>query len=471
MAQEVDSEFERFRQEILSDFQRERNQYLDSYADFLNETWEEFQQFKGIPRDKRPKPQVQPAAPVPVPDVAPIPVDIPTPDVRPVPVPEPAVTPEPERTPEPEPAPQPIRPRVDEVQVNFCGSSYPVRKLAIQPIRNLDQLGDTWRSYQNWEELEIWNRELTAKQQQLGLNDWFMLQFLKSYSEAVGREASPNERVMMVFFLMTYRGYDVRLGRVGDRLVILYAPETVIYNESFLQEGNKRYYFWTDAKQSKPSVQERIAVCTVPDDLANLKQLNLQMQNFLPEGELLPEKVFSDGPMRVRTRVNRRQMEALRHYPQTYMGVYPSSETVPPFQRDLLDQLKPQLAGKSRQEAVASLLHFMQYAFAYATDGEQHGYEKPYFIEENFYYPKNDCEDRAILFAFLVRNLLGMEVHLVHFPGHECTAVCFGQETIPGASYEYDGKRFTICDPTYIGAGLGECMPQYVSEKPEVELW
>ena len=87
-AQEVDSEFERFRQEILSDFQRERKQYLDSYADFLNETWEEFQQFKGIPRDKRPKPQVQPAAPVPVPDVAPIPVDIPTPDVRPVPVPE-----------------------------------------------------------------------------------------------------------------------------------------------------------------------------------------------------------------------------------------------------------------------------------------------------------------------------------------------------------------------------------------------
>ena len=98
-------------------------------------------------------------------------------------------------------------------------------------------------------------------------------------------------------------------------------------------------------------------------------------------------------------------------------------------------------------------------------------YEKPYFIEENFYYPKNDCEDRAVFYAFLIRNLLGLDVHLVHFPGHECTAVCFGTENVIGSGYRYEGKTYIICDPTYIGANIGQCMPQYEGMEPKVELW
>ena len=93
------------------------------------------------------------------------------------------------------------------------------------------------------------------------------------------------------------------------------------------------------------------------------------------------------------------------------------------------------------------------------------------FIEENFYYPKNDCEDRAIFYAFLIRNLLGLDVHLVHFPGHECTAVCFGTENVIGSGYRYEGKTYIICDPTYIGANIGQCMPQYEDVEPKVELW
>lgn len=101
-------------------------------------------------------------------------------------------------------------------------------------------------------------------------------------------------------------------------------------------------------------------------------------------------------------------MEAIRHYPQTDIPFYAMSTIDSNFHQSLLAQVNEQIRGCSEKEAVARILHFVQYAFDYATDGEQHGYEKPYFIEENFYYPKNDCEDRAILFAFLVRNVLGL---------------------------------------------------------------
>ena len=61
--------------------------------------------------------------------------------------------------------------------------------------------------------------------------------------------------------------------------------------------------------------------------------------------------------------------------------------------------------------------------------------------------------------------------HLIHFPGYECTAVCFDDPMVKGTGYEYEGRRFIICDPTYIGASIGMCMPDYLKERPQVELW
>ena len=114
------------------------------------------------------------------------------------------------------------------------------------------------------------------------------------------------------------------------------------------------------------------------------------------------------------------------------------------------------------------MLQFIQ-SFAYATDNEQFGYEKPFFIEEILYYPKCDCEDRSIFYYFLVTKLLGNSVHLVSYPNHECTAVNFSQQ-LNVDSYIYQGKQYVICDPTYIGATIGMCMPDFRNVKPEIDV-
>ena len=115
---------------------------------------------------------------------------------------------------------------------------------------------------------------------------------------------------------------------------------------------------------------------------------------------------------------------------------------------------RPYLKTQTTLEAVDFLLAYVQYGFEYALDTEQFGYEKPFFCEENFYYPKNDCEDRAVLFSFLVRHLLHLDVVLIEYPGHIATAVHFPTE-VKGESVMYKGKRYVICDPTYIGASVG----------------
>ena len=116
--------------------------------------------------------------------------------------------------------------------------------------------------------------------------------------------------------------------------------------------------------------------------------------------------------------------------------------------------------SRVQAEAANILIDFVQTAFQYQTDDEQFGYEKPFFVDEVFYYPYCDCEDRSILYSYLVRTLMGLDVVLLDYPNHIATAVCF-DENVSGDYLMVEGKKYVVCDPTYIGASIGNAMPQY----------
>jgi len=82
------------------------------------------------------------------------------------------------------------------------------------------------------------------------------------------------------------------------------------------------------------------------------------------------------------------------------------------------------------------------------------------------YFPYNDCEDRAILFAWLVRELTGLKVVGLLYPGHMTTGVAIKQVKTDYSSIDFQGNRYVIADPTYIGASVGTAMPSYVRLKP-----
>jgi len=134
----------------------------------------------------------------------------------------------------------------------------------------------------------------------------------------------------------------------------------------------------------------------------------------------------------------------------------------------LYPALRAQISGKTKLDAANILMNFVQTAFNYKTDQEQFGYERPLFGDETFYYPYSDCEDRSILFAILVRELLGLDVVLLHYPQHLTTAVNFGDEDVYGSYFVIDGKKYIVSDPTYIGAPVGECMPQFRNSSAEI---
>jgi hypothetical protein len=155
----------------------------------------------------------------------------------------------------------------------------------------------------------------------------------------------------------------------------------------------------------------------------------------------------------------------LAGYPWPFIAQQPMSERL---REELLPPLKRAIAGKGEYDAVAIIMNFMHYGFKYKTDEDQFGHEKPFYFEENFYYPFNDCEDRAILFARIVKNLLGYEVVLLEYDDHVATAVNLPHAYAKGHHLNIQGKRFTVCDPTCIGATVGDISSKYLRMKANV---
>ncbi|MBO7626683.1 MAG: hypothetical protein J6S93_03915 [Paludibacteraceae bacterium] len=466
-AQEINSDYRAYREEILNGYHGFRKNILDDYANFLEGVWKEFQVFRGVKRDETPKPVVVPKVEkVPV---SPEPVVVPEPIVKPK---EEPVTPQPE---EPKIPITPIKPTIaPTLNFSFYGVEVNAVKLTTHKVSSIESasISSAWRKYQKGESKDVIN-SLKLISSSFGLNDWFTFELIRIYADALLQSGTSSERIVLQHFLLNHMGYDVRLAKTNKQLLLLVPFKQKMYERSYLSIDGYEYYIFKDNINPISESSMGIYTCELPNDVYKGKFVDLVFANQSLKLNKGTDKTctLSDGKLHITGTVNYGMMEMLRHYPQMDVHHYAESQVMPPFHKNIIDQLRLQISGMSQKLAAEALLHFVQHAFDYATDGAQHGYEKPYFIEENFFYPKNDCEDRSIFYAFLVHNLLGLDVHLVQYPGHECTAANFGNQSIDGDGYLYNGKTFIICDPTYIGASIGQCMPEYQHIQPIVEEW
>lgn len=461
IAQNTNSDYQAFRKGVLGSYDSFRETILENYAEYLQGVWDEYEQFRGIRRNKKPKPSIAPKADVKPQDVTPIQSD---PEVKPTMQPVPTDNPIPVKPIAPSTLPNMFFP--------FYGMKLSTILCHVQTVKGVEHqaIAKAWDAYRQDRVMKDIIRSLQSLTMAYDLNDWFTFELVRNYTEASCKNSK--SKTVLQHFLLVNMGYDVRLASCGNQLLLLVPFNQQVYERSYLVIDGKKYYAFYDDSTSK--VQNAgVYTCRLPDETDTGRNIDLTIRsgNIGIKIGVVHRFSMSDGKISLQGFVDEGTMEAIRHYPQMDIPFYAMSTIDANFHQSLLAQVSEQIRGCSEKEAVGRILHFVQYAFDYAADGEQHGYEKPYFIEENFYYPKNDCEDRAILFAFLVRNVLGLDVHLVQYPGHECTAVNFSTSQMNGDGYMYKGKAFYICDPTFIGASIGQCMPDYRNVKPIVELW
>lgn len=302
------------------------------------------------------------------------------------------------------------------------------------------------------------------------LADWGYIQMLERITADFFGASSP-ESVLMQVYLLLQSGYQVVPAIRDGRLFLLVEFEESVLNGHYVVVGERKYLVWGAADDSASDTRYYISTGQSSKEIGRASVRMSAMPSFV-------YSIMGYGNFTSR----RYPTVSIKITPNQnvidYCGAYPIMNNQWAYyvhaslSKEIKDTLYPVLLSnmryKTQKEAVDILLDFLQTAFLYKDDISQFGYERPFFGDENFYYPYNDCEDRAILFAILVRELLGLEVLLVHFPagngvdGHVAAAVKFTDENISGGYFLVDEDKFVICDPTYINQGAGACMPKYL---------
>lgn len=340
-------------------------------------------------------------------------------------------------------------------------------------LNGSDATGAQWTSLDSQAGAKEAARQLFGLAQSMGLNGYLSYRLAEAYVNAKFPDSSLLSRISATHYLLSQMGYDAKIWVSNvDKIAALMMPfdQTQVFGLYPNKGANGRRYHilppagYTAADLLKVGRGRTYDISSAEGKTSDLRLTGLQLP-YKPH-----QFDITGGDINIRGEVNENFMKLLHWYPQMPMGDFATSWLDAELRADIVNQVRSQISGKKPKEAVQTLLGFFhdRGGIDYATDQDQHGFEKPYFLEENLFYPMNDCEDRAIFFTYLVWNALNLPCELIQYPGHESAAVAF-EENVPGISYIYDGIKFTSSDPTYLGAPVGDVMDRYKNENPEVD--
>lgn len=299
----------------------------------------------------------------------------------------------------------------------------------------------------------------------LQLGDWGYINLLQTLTTKFYGSVS-NEAILTQMYILTQSGYSSRIARTDNKWVLLVPFNAILYNYSYFSIDGKQYYI---LDKEKGSCSYYLFNQAFPKEQVPSLRMNAspRLAYKAAASRTLASRRFPS--LRVTITENLNLIDFYNEYPlSTKWDYYSAASLSEKTKQALYPVLKQQIAGKSAYDAANMLINFVQTAFDYQTDQQQFGYERPLYGDETLYYPYSDCEDRSILYSILVRELIGLDVVLLLYPGHLATAVNFPDNKAHGYHFTWKDKVYTICDPTYIGADAGDCMPDFRTTSPEV---
>lgn len=454
--------FGSFQQQMDQRFNRFQDTINRRFAKELERQWMEYRIFTGEEQPARPKPLVQPVAPPHHPissDELPVGEVLPQLQTTPQPIPIQS----PELPPTPQVGMMQLHPSFFSQSITCdCPVGYSGLQLAGTDEKSVALF---WMALAQ-EGVEYFIAQCRQWVTKLHLNDWAVYQL----SEALAQQLYPyryNEQTIATVFIVNQLGLKAKIGRCDQQLVSLLPVNHTIYSRSYLKLQDTKYYIFPSAGTS---VEVQSTYTYSLDFPAAEAVFDMNIHEPLNFNATAGEHEFSTRwhGTDISIRVNRALMDFYQAYPHVELTVYANAAPDTRWAMQLKHTLLPMLEGRNEYEATEALLSFMHHAFRYANDKEQFGYEKTFFCEENFFYSGSDCEDYAILFSYLVRELVGLDVVLLDYQDHIATAVHFHDPSVEGDFYMLNGKKYIVCDPTYFGAPVGESMANYKNVKAKL---
>lgn len=465
MAQnDIRAEYEAFKKQRTAEYKDFREKANAEFAEYLKQRWADY--------------NADVAVPAPIPDVSP------KPEIAKEVKPSQEV---PQSLPEPENTVDVVKdmvvkeaqtpPRVSEqvIVVDFFGDSLnvPCNKgdLPFMSTPNEQNFSSMWTTFSNVTQPAVKFIEEYASSH--NLNGWGSYQLAKRISEHAYADKKSNERIALQAYLLAQLKYRAQVGICGKDMVLLLPFKEAIYEVPYLTVDSQKYYIYSYGHNGNAGYRTYNKKFEYAD-----KILSASIDGKMKIGKAKPMEFERLGAMlgqKLEVPVYMGNIALLYSYPLLDNITYYNQGVNKEFANAVLTPLREKIKGKSDTEAVGYLLNFVQNGFGYVDDMVVFGHQKQLFIEESFFYGQNNCKDRVGVFSWLVRELVGLEVIGIRFQGnaasngigHITSAIAF-KEDVAGDSYTYKNKRYVVCDPTYINAGVGQAMPSYKNSKGEI---
>lgn len=500
-----DNEFKRWLQQYKKEFKTFVDEHDKEFAQFLKANWVEKEVEPENKRDSKPKitepPKIKPEPIIKEKDPTPVvllpppkPEDPTSPDLKSKPEPKPVKQPEGKnepgtevvKLPKPDPTPSPIikppvvpveklfvyvEPGESSMQIKMLGQVLTMPKLDVKPlgITTLDSntIADSWLTMAKTS-FKSQVKALQNAADDLALDDWGQALLTHQYLVS-GARLSKNDRQLYSWFYLVKQGFNSRVAYNNGKAYLMLSVKQKLFGQKYFSLKEGKYYF-VDLAEKQPINVGSVYTYDKQHSSAST-QVNIDLSIAPKQGR--SDKIrklttqIGSKTVSVETNYNSAYIEYLDHYPQLSMEHYFKAELPDSTKIELLQQLRPHIEGLSEQRALNVLLHFVQKSLKYQTDQQQFNYENYLFAGETLHYPYADCEDRAVLFAYLVKNLLGNKVVGLQYDGHIATAVAVNSD-ISGDAFTYQGQRYLVADPTFINANIGRTMTGYENKPPQI---
>lgn len=294
------------------------------------------------------------------------------------------------------------------------------------------------------------NSLLAAKKSQY-MNDWVYYQLIRNFVQQISpKQDNYNQYTLYKWFLLTESGYNTALTYNADKILFYVQCNENIYNVPLRLYQNQQYVCL--------NAHDYTALNIANETLQQLQQPFNGQLSFSYKIEKLPE--FNKNSYKEKTlsfkyyysncqldvKVTDELKKILNNYPvvdyATYFNMPLSSNTY----QSLIPALKANIKNMSTRQGVEYLMLFTRHAFLFAPDTEVFGGEKRLTAEQTLLLDNSDCEDRSALLYFLIKEIYNLPMIVLAYPAHVTIAVQFKKPL--GTTITYNGKHYTICEPT-----------------------
>lgn len=307
------------------------------------------------------------------------------------------------------------------------------------------------------------------------LDDWLFYQLIRKTAQQLSPKAENFfSYTLYKWFLLTRCGYDARIRISEDKMLFYVQSDEVIYNIPFRIINNKQYICLNyHDYSSQIDFEKEIFADVTMDNQENSKPFSYKVTQLpdIKNGSYVDKELlfnYNEQQYHFSLKLNPQVKNLFVNYPaadySNHFNIPLSRETY----NSLIPQLKEIVQQMSTTSGIDYLMRFTRYSFLYQKDTEAFGKEKRLSPEETLLYEKSDCEDRAALFFYLIKEIYNLPMIVLAYPNHVTVAVKL--EKPVGKPIVYNGSAYYVCEPTPQKKDLllGQLLPSLKKENFEV---